>query len=248
LGTKRLTRKEIVQEDKIHSSLVGLLDWFNKNAKLLAIAGVVVLLAIGGTYLWRHLNRSQNEELQASFADALQIHSAPAGKDATTNTAAPTSNKYSFATTQEREQKALAKFKQIADESPGSDIGQLARYYVALNQYQLGKTAEAKSTLESLVGDADTAVTRNLARGMLIQLSEQANNHEQSIKMLSQILAEPTPAMPKNVVLFQMGQIYETMGKNDEASKRYKEITTEFPNSDEAKQAEAQLARLKSAK
>jgi len=248
LGTKRLTRKEIVQEDKIHSSLVGILDWFNKNAKLLAIAAIVVLLAIGGTYFWRYLSRSQGEELQAGFADALQIHSAPAGKDATANTAAPATNKYSFATTQERHQKALAKFKEIADDSPGSEIGQLARYYVALNQYQLGKTSEAKSTLESLVDDADTPVTRNLARNMLVQLSEQAKNHEQSIKLLNDMLAEPTPAMPKNAVLLQMAQTYETMGKTAEASKRYKEITTEFPNSEEAKQAQAQLAKLQPAK
>ncbi len=248
MGTKRLTRKEIVQEDKIHSSLVGIVDWFNANTKLLAIAGVVVVLAVGGTYLWRYLSQSQNEQLQADFADALQIHSAPAGKDATANTTTPIASKYSFATTQERHTKALAKFKQIADDSPGSEIGQLSRYYVALNQYQLGKTAEAKSTLESLAGDADSAVTRNLARGMLVQLSEEAKNHDQSIKLLSQILAEPTPAMPKNAVLYQMGQIYETMGKPAEASKRYKELTTEFPTSEEARLAETQLAKLRPAK
>jgi len=247
LGTKRLTRKEIVQEDKIHSSLVGILDWFNANAKLLAIAGVLVLLAIGGTYLWRYMSKSQNEQLQANFADALQIHSAPAGKDAA-NTTTPTTNKYSFATTQERHTKALAKFKEIADDSPGSEIGQLSRYYVALNQYQLGKKAEAKSTLESLSGDADSPVTRNLARGMLVQLSEEAKTHDQSIKLLEQTLAEPTPAMPKNTVLYQMGQIYETMGKPDEASKRYKELTTEFPTSEEARLAETQLAKLKPTK
>lgn len=244
MGTKRLTRKEIVQEDKIHSSLVGILDWFSENSKLLAVVGIVVLLAIGGTYLWRYMSQAQNEQLQASFGDALQIHRAPAGKDATANTAAPTDNKYSFATTQERHTSALAKFKQIADDSPGSEIGQLARYYVALNQYQLGKTGEAKSTLESLVGDADSPVTRNLARSMLVQLSEEAKDHDQSIKLLNQMLSEPTPATPKNAVLFQMGKTYEAMGKPDEASKRYKEITTEFPTSEEAKLAETQLAKL----
>ena len=77
------------------------------------------------------------------------------------------------------------------------------RVYFFENQYRLGKNAEAPRTLESLADDAGRPLTRNLARNLLVQLYEDAKNHEQSIKALNKMLAEPTPAFPKQAVLLR---------------------------------------------
>jgi predicted negative regulator of RcsB-dependent stress response len=243
VGTRRLTRKEIVQEDKIHSFLARTYQWFGANSLYVLIAVVAVTAALAGMYLWRYYSETSSQKLQAQFADALNIHAAPAGSEepATANAAAP---KYRFATEEERHEKALAKFSEIMNESPRSQIGQFATYYVALNQHSLGKTAEAKQTMERVIEGAREPVVRNLARNYLAHISEVEKNHEQAVTLLNGILQDPTPAFPGQSVLLRLGSNYEALGKNDEALKQYERVVSDYPDTQESEQARAKIDDL----
>jgi len=241
VGTRHLTRKEIIHEDKIHSVLARSLEWFTDNSRYLAIAGGLVVVVFGSVYLWNYLSKSTNERLQAQFGEALAIYSAPAGQE---RTAADPPSKYSFASTEERYKKALAEFSKIADDSPRSDIGQFARYYVALNQHKLGRTSEARKTLQALLEDADESIVKTLAANYLAQLSEAEKNNQQAVEYLTKALQDSTPGFPKSTLLYRLGENYEAMGKTQEAAKQYKRIVTEFPDSPESQQAKARIEAL----
>ncbi len=241
MGTRHLTRKEIIHEDKIHSVLAGSVEWFTDNSRFLAIMVGVVLVVFGGVYLWSYLSKSTNERLQAQFGDALAIYEAPAGQE---RTAASPPGRYSFASAEERHKKALAEFTKIADDSPRSDLGQFARYYVALNQHKLGHVSEARKTLQTLLEDASEPMVKTLAANYLAQMSEAEKNNQQAVEFLNKALQDSTPGFPKSAVLFRLGENYEAMGKTQEAAKQYKRIVTEFPDSPEVQQAKARIDAL----
>jgi tetratricopeptide (TPR) repeat protein len=241
VGTRHLTRKEIIQEDRIHSVLSRSMEWFTDNSRSLAIAAGIVIVVLSGVYLWNYLSKSTNERLQAEFGDALAIYSAPAGSE---RTAADPQTKYSFASAEERYKKALAEFSKIADDSPGSNIGQFARYYVALSQYKLGRVSESKKTLQALLQDADQPIVKTLAANYLAELSEAEKNNQQAVEYLNKALQDSTPGFPKSALLLELGQDYEAMGKTQEAAKQYKRIVTEFPDSPESQQAKTRLDAL----
>ncbi|MFB3906683.1 MAG: tetratricopeptide repeat protein [Acidobacteriota bacterium] len=241
MGTRHLTRKEIIQEDKIHSVLARSMEWFTDNSRYLTIAAAIVLVLFGGFYLWNYFSRSTSERLQAQFGDALAIYGAPAGADRATS---DPQSKYSFATPEERYKKALAEFSKIAEDSPRSDIGQFARYYVALNQHKLGRTSEARKTLQALLEDTDQPMVKTLAANYLAQLSEAEKNNQKAVEFLTKALQDSTPGFPKSAVLFRLGQNYEAMGKAQDAVKQYKRIVTEFPDSPESQQAKARIEAL----
>ncbi len=241
MGTRHLTRKEIIQEDKIHSVLSRSMEWFTDNSRYLAIATGLVVVGFASVYLWNYLSKSTNERLQAQFGDALAIYSAPAGQE---RNAADPPSKYSFASTEERHKKALAEFSKIAEDSPNSDVGQFARYYVALNQYKLGHASEARKTLQALLEAADEPMVKTLAANYLAQLAEAEKNNQQAVEFLTKTLQDSTPGFPKSTVLFRLGENYEAMGKTQEAVKQYKRIVTEFPDSPESQRAKARIDAL----
>jgi len=241
VGTRHLTRKEIIQEDKIHSVLAQTMEWFSANARYLAIGAAIVLIAVGSVYLWNYLSKTTNDRLQVQFGDALAIYGAPAGAE---RTAAPAPTKYSFASPEERHKKALAEFSKIADDSPGSTIGQFSRYYMALNQHKLGQAAEARKILQSLLEDADEPMVKTLAANYLAQMSESEKNSQKAVEFLNKTLEDSAPGFPKSMVLFRLGQNYEAIGKIQDAVKQYKRIVTEFPDSPESQQAKARIDAL----
>ena len=208
------------------------------TARFLAIAVGLILVVIGGYYTWNYLSKSTNERLQAQFGDALAIYGAPAGQE---RTPADPQVKYSFATPEERYKKALAEFTKIAEDSPRSDIGQFARYYVGINEHKLGQVSQARKTLQDLMENGNEPMVRSLAANYLAQMAETEKNNKQAVEYLNKALQDSTAGFPKSTILLRLAENYEAMGKTQDAVKQYKRIVTEFPGSPESQQAKAKM-------
>jgi hypothetical protein len=96
MAAKKLTRKEIVQQDVIRKTLTDTSNWAISNFKLLVGALVVVLATTAGVILWQQYSGSRQAQLQAAFADALEIYHAPVGAEATQNQDNAVKPKYTF--------------------------------------------------------------------------------------------------------------------------------------------------------
>ena len=70
---KRLTRREIVQEDKIRASLTRIYEWIVRNSRLLIASVGLLLITILGSYVWKSYQQNRFAELQIEFAEALKI-------------------------------------------------------------------------------------------------------------------------------------------------------------------------------
>jgi len=66
-----LTRKEIVQEDRIYSVLSGISQWAVVNRTPLVVGSGIVVASLLGFYVWQGYQDSANQEAQKLFAEAL---------------------------------------------------------------------------------------------------------------------------------------------------------------------------------
>lgn len=243
MGTKRLTRKEIVQEDRIHATLSSVWDWAARNSTWIVVALGVFILAIVGSYFWQYYQKRADEGVQKQLGEALEIHHAPVGTAQNADGNA-VSTRYRFKSAEERHRKALEKFNAIAQEHSSTQVGTLARYYVALNKQELGQKEEARKILAEVSEQADDVEIKNLARYALAGQAKVDQNHAEAIRRFKEILDAPASNFPKQTVLLELAQTYEARGNTEEALKTYRKITVDYPGTEYSRQAQDRLTQL----
>ena len=242
---KRLTRKEIAQQDWAEIVLSGIYTWGSKNRYLLASGLVILLLTIAGSYWWQNREQQQAFQIQEKFAEALEIYHAPVGeiKKIDQNNAEPAS-RYRFLTDQDRLQKALEAFNNIPQNSSSPTIGMLARYYTGLLLRELNQIDEAKKILNLTIQESNQSEIRNMARETLADILQAENQLNPASDLLKKILEDPTTAFPKEMVLLRLARNKESTGNTDEALNFYRKLTTDYPSSSQASVARSRIQNL----
>lgn len=243
MGTKRLTRKEIVQEDRIHLVLATIYEWTSQYSSYLIVAGLLVVAAFVGGHFWSSYREGRSQQLQTEFADALEVYHAPVGKVV----GQQVQTKYHFDSKEERDRQALGKFQDLIQKSGRGEIGTLARYYVGLVQLDLGNQKEAKEAFSGVVESGDSAEIQNLARNSLAQLAENQGDLKGAVEFYKQLLDNASLTFPQEIVLMRLGNAYEKLGDQKSAIDQYQKIVSDYPTSSEAKQAQPRLSRLQKA-
>jgi tetratricopeptide (TPR) repeat protein len=152
--------------------------------------------------------------------------------------------KYVFEDPEERHEKSLERFSAIAEEYSGTELGEYARYYVAISKHRLGSPSEAREILSSLVSETRQRLLRNLSRNYLAELALHDQDHEEAIRRLNEILEEPSGNFPTQLVLMRLAETHEAAGNHEEALKNYRRVTAEFPTSEDSSQAQSRIDRL----
>ena len=245
MAAKRLTRREIVQEDKIQAVLSGIYGWSAENRFTLATFFGIFLLSILGSYLWQNYQGSRTEEIQFKFAEALEIYHAPVSEETTGVSEDQTiPSAYQFQFDQERRVEALGHFRTIAEDYPNTDLGLLARYYTALIKQEMGQTEQAEGDLTFVMEHASQPQIKNLARHLLARLAESNNDRQRARALLEEILQEATGFFPKDTILLQLAQNHEAAGNAQEAVEFYQRLATEYPTSVYSQEARLHLEQL----
>ena len=217
MAAKRLTRKEMVRQDAIQQTLTETSGWLVRNLSYILAAVAIVLVSLIAAYLWTSYQQSVETELQTKFSDALAKFHATITEEvledaADIQTTQTPKTKYEFATAQERSEKALAAFEELSEEYSGLRLGSLSQYYMGLSMIDLEKLDEAKTVLSSLVSDSEFPDITNLARNSLVQLAVSEGSQQEAIRLLKEILDEPSLNFPEQLVLMRLAQSYEAVG------------------------------------
>ena len=245
MAGKRLTRKEIVQADRIQTTLTTIYEWGTRYAKGIAGLLIVAALSFFGSYFWRNYQNSQEVELQKEFAEALQVFHAPLGDRTGVESGQElTATAFRFPSAEKRHQEALARFEALAQRYPSARLGLLARYYAALNKRELGQPQEARKILNWVIEHTDETDIKNLARSSLAHLALSENDQEEAISLFQDVLDAPWPDFPKPMVLLQLAKSYEAQGNLGEALKQYKKLNADYPSSDYSKEAQQRITQL----
>jgi len=251
LAAKRLTRKEIVQEDAIRKTLTETSGWIVRNRNyLLGAVGLIILIALAVLAV-KTYQESRDAEVQTAFSDALERFHAPVDEDDQTDPAQDPNaldqqTKYRFTTSQERFEESLKAFRAVADEYSGLWLGGMSRYYAGLSLIELERIEEAKQELQLALDDSSETDVKNMARNALAQLAVSDGNHGQAVELYEQIVANPSASLPVDLALMRLARNLEVSGNLEEALTRYRQITSEHAGSATATEAQNEVRRLES--
>ena len=248
MAAKKMTRKEIVQEDAIRRTLTDTSHWAVENIRLLLAAGGVILVAGIGFLIWQDVAESRQERMQAAFAEALETYHASVEGEATERgpAEAPVADQpeYEFDSAEERYSAALEAFQKVYDDYKGNRIGDLAGYYAGLSMLQLEQSEAAVTQLEEVIADTAYLDIRNFARNARAQAAISRNNYQEARDVLNAILEEPSENFPRELILMRLAQTLEASGDVEGALERYRQVTNEFAGSSLAGDAQMKVRQL----
>jgi len=234
--SERLKRKDI-KHDKfvdemgtVYSSIRT--NWF----KLLGVAiGLVVLLgAIMAVFAYR--NR-QEVSAQDKLAAAIETVEKRIG-----DPAAPAAVPVPFKTEAEKNAKAEQQFKEIVDEFEGSDAADIAGIYLARLEAARGDVTSATGRLREFLAEHPEHLLAGGVKMSLYEMDLASGDAKKVIGEMEKELSSANAAVPIESLLSLLARAYEITGDQAKAKDMYRRITTEFPDSPYALDAQRKVA------
>lgn len=178
---------------------------------LYGLAAVAVLaLLIGIFYIY---NRRSNAQAQTALGKAIETASAqvtesplPAGMPGKT-----------FKTEKERAEASIAEFQAVADKF-GGDVGDKAKYFVAVNKLKIDRAA-AVAELETLA--SKSGEVGKLSKFALAQAKTGDGDLDRAAALYDELAKMDDAVLAKETINFELAKIYEKQGKKNEAADLY---------------------------
>ncbi|HWR36183.1 MAG TPA: tetratricopeptide repeat protein [Clostridia bacterium] len=234
----RYTRHEL-KSDRFAETAAEAVHWTAAHRSKLLTGGIavalIVVLAIGGYWYVNHRNNQAGVELGKAmtiYNAQLRPSSIPADP-----------NVVSFTSVEERSKAARHEFARIVDKYGSTHSGQLAKYFVALTEQDLGNTSDTEKQLKeiSTTGDADVAA---LAKFALASVYRNTNREADAVRTYKDIIDHPARTVPKVTAQLELADVYAAT-QPAEARKIYEQIAKEDPKGPGAEIAAQRQAALK---
>jgi tetratricopeptide (TPR) repeat protein len=232
----RLSRKEL-KKDEIRETFAHGAEAITSHRRLIYSLGIPALIVILGILGWKYYERMQAAKASVALASAMTAYDAPV--QALGQSVLP--GLPSYLTQKDKYEDANKKLLAVADRYPRTSPGEMARYYSAICLERLGRYADAEKALARLqsagggVGD--------LGRFQLAQLYEQTGKSNLVVPLYQQLLAKPSPLVPKPLVLLALGDHYLKTDPK-QAARYYNEVKSEFSGTGMADVADKRLQML----
>lgn len=208
-------RARELQHDKFRDTAGKVLDRLadrlegRGKALLYGIAGVVLIAVLAA--VWLKWSNRKADEAQRALGRAIEITSAPVAT-ASPALGAPTP---SYATEQERAQKAIEEFQKVAAKY-GDPYKTEARYFIATNMLSFDRD-KALTELEE-ISKSGVVETATLAKFALAQAKEVDKKFDEAAKLYSELAAQGNPVVTPEGANLRLAAVYEKQGKTKEAA------------------------------
>ena len=234
----RSHRREL-KHDKFVDELGTLSSRARENQRILiaiTAAAVAVAVIAYGIYFYR-----SNREKHAGAALATAISTMdspllpPPGGQAQPNA--------KYKTEKERSAAAETQFKDVVSKYSGSDAAGVAGLYLARLDAAHGDNATARKLLQEFVSDHPKNFLVGSARYSLYQLRIEGGEGPQVVTDVQAQLAKPADQalLPPDTLLVLLAHAYDAQGNIEKSRDAYRRITTEFPDSPYAIEAQRKI-------
>jgi predicted negative regulator of RcsB-dependent stress response len=194
------TRHALKQDKFVAATQTGL-SWIEIHRGQVIRAGIaaVLILAgiIGGAFYYEH----QTAAASVALGQALEIYNSPLRQPGEPDDG-------SYKTIAERAQAANKLFAEVAVKYGSFEAGKTAQYFVGLTDIDLGKTADAETSLKQVAGPFNKDLTA-LGKVALANLYVQTGKNQQAIDLYKELIAKPTDTVPASAAQLQLAAIYE---------------------------------------
>ena len=218
-----------LKHDKFVDEIGALSSRAKENQRLLLmIAGGLVAVAaiVYGIFFYR---ANQEAKAQVLLATAIETFDAPVG-DAAQQQQQPTTGP-KFKTEAERNGAAEKQFKDVQSQYSSSDAADVAGLYLARLAVNRGDVATARKLFEDFIKDHRDHILVSTARFSLYQLRIDNGEAAAVANELEAEMKKAEPVLPGDSLLVLLAQSYEVQGNPAKSRDSYRRITTEFPDS-----------------
>lgn len=222
---KKLTEEEL-QQDPFLQSYAKTAEFYQENKNVIIGSAVAVLLAIVLGIGYHFYQKSQNKEAQRLMSTA-EVHYLRGEYDAALNGS---------------DEDLTIGFEQIINNYGGTEAGNLARYYAAVSEYNLGNTEEALSYIKKYEVPQGILGVGPLSFHALI-LTE-LGRHKEAAQMYVNAAEWDKNESTTPYNYLEAAHAFFDAEDTAKARKYAQLITQEYPNSAEITEANRLLGRL----
>ena len=235
---RREHRREL-KHDKFVDEIGTLSTRARENQPFL-LAVTLAVVAAGliayGAYFYRTTREQKAQDALAVAIDTIESPLLPA---AGTQQQVQPGAKYK--TEAERNTAAEKQFKDVEAKYSGTDAADVGNLYLARLQAGRGDIAGARKLLNGFVSEHPKHVLVGSARFSLYQLRIENGEAAQVTSELQSEVNKSDPILPADSLLVLMAHAYETQGNAQKSKEAYRRITTEFPDSPYALEAQRRM-------
>ena len=231
------SHRRALKHDKFVDEVGILSSRAKANQRLLMTLALtaVAVAAIGyGTYFFRI---TREEKAQQALSTAIETIDSPllpaAGQPPVPNAR--------YKTEAERNGAAEKHFQQVVSKFGGTDAADIARLYLARLDVGHGDVLTARKLLKQFIADHPKHILVGSARYSLYQLRIENGESAQIVSELNAEMAKTEPVLPADTLLALLAHAYDAQGNNDKSRETYRRITTEYPDSPYALEAQRRV-------
>ncbi|MBN1962591.1 MAG: tetratricopeptide repeat protein [Deltaproteobacteria bacterium] len=227
---EKKTRKQLLKKDDAFLATANRsFKWMRNHRLAVIIPILLVILAIVGVWIGIEFLNSQRLEVSKLYKQAIEIKDAAIAENA--EKADPTATPPTFASKEDRAQSARSAFIKVVDNFGTSGVAQMARFYIADLDIELGEQDKALNILQTLVN----SLTPNdnlyfLAIERSAYLLEQKGDIDGALKIW-QHLTGTSKHFYADHALFQLARLHAEKNEIKEARNLLARIEKEYPNS-----------------
>ena len=228
-----------LKRDKFVDEIGALSSKARDNQRLLLLLGAGLLAVAVIVYGFFFYRSNREDKAQEALAVAIETFDAPVGAVPPEQQATQTGPR--FKTEAEKTAVAEKQFKELQDKYSGTDAADVAGLYLARMAAARGDVKTAKPLLETFVKEQKDHMLAGAARFSLYQMRIEGGEAATVAVELNAELAKTDPVLPGDSLLVLLAQAYETQGDAAKSLEAYRRITTEFPESPYAVEAQRRV-------
>lgn len=221
---KKSRRKELRQNKIVELYARALLLWDEHRSAVLGAFGVLVaaILAIPGYMYYQQQQQQRANELLGQILPVYEQGRFQQALDGTNDARG---------------------LKEIADDFGGTNAGNLATYYAAHSYFQTEQYDQALTYFNRFEKDQDFLGASAYAAQAAIY--ETRNDYQRAAQKYEQAASHFESDLTTPRYLLRAGRAYEEAGNYDDAAAAYRKVTNEYPDAQQAQDAEIYLARVR---
>jgi TolA-binding protein len=232
-------RREL-RHDKFVDEMGSLSTRARENQRFLmtvTVAVVAAALLAYGVYYYRN---SREQRAQEALAVAIETIDTPLLTPPGPQQQ-PSVPGAKYKTEAERSAAAEKQFKDLESKYGGTDAADVANLYLARMDAGRGDVAGARKLLNAFIAEHPKHVLVGSARFSLYQLRIENGEAAQVANELQAEVNKTDPVLPADSLLVLMAHAYEVQGNAQKSKEAYRRITTEFPDSPYALEAQRRM-------
>lgn len=237
---QRLTRQDM-KRNELSTALGRGYEYAESHGRsiLLAAGAALALVLIAGLFFMYRNSRA--EKASTALARAIEVYQAPIDPAAPKpdDPVSPT-----FADEAARQARAKTLFQELYDDYGSTVAGDVAAVYLAQIAMAEGQPDRARELWNEFLADHEDHLLAGQTRVNLLRLDRSQGKAAEVEQTLSDMAVESEPALPMDVILSELAQTQEQLGKTQEAVQTYQKIIDDHPQSPYAREARQKIAAL----